>query len=319
MFLAGVNVKPKVLIADGLEQAGQDILRLEARVEDRSGILAPDLFRMIHDVDGLIVRSRTQVSGDLIQVAPKLKVVGRAGVGVDNIDLQAAARRSVMVVNAPVATTGAVAELVIGLILALARQIPLAASAMRDGSWLKKELIGSEIEGKKLGVIGMGQIGTAVSQKAAALGMSVLGFDPYLDEVEIARRSARPLPFEQLCSHSDFITLHVPLNDGTRLMINEPAIQIMKTGVRLICTSRGGIVDETALLGALESGKIAGAALDVFQQEPPGQIPLISHPNLIATPHIGAQTLEAQSRAARDIAEEVIAALSGLPLRWRIV
>jgi D-3-phosphoglycerate dehydrogenase / 2-oxoglutarate reductase len=309
----------KILITDGLEENGQKILRLAAHVDDRSGISPADLRQIIPEYDALIVHGRTRVSADLLENTTRLKVVGRVGVGVDTIDLEAAKARSVIVVNAPTATSAAVAELAIGLIMSLAREIPRADMSLKSGQWLKKELIGIEIDGKKLGVIGMGHIGASVAKKAAALGMCVLGYDPFLDKGEIGRRGAEPVPLTELYSTADFITLHIPLTKETRHFIDAQAFEQMKTGVRLVCTARGGIVDEASLLKSLESGKVAGAALDVFDPEPPGVTPLITHQNLIATPHIGAQTLEAQERVSRDIAEEVLAALEGKPLRWKIV
>jgi D-3-phosphoglycerate dehydrogenase len=178
--------------------------------------------------------------------------------------------------------------------------------------------MGIEISGKKLGIIGMGNIGSIVAENAAGLGMSVFGYDFYLDDEVIASRSAKPLKLEELLATCDFITIHIPLNEKTRGMIDSHAFEQMKTGVRLICTARGGIISEDALLDALNSGKVAGAALDVFVQEPPGLIPLVQHPKVIATPHIGAQTNEAQNRAAQDIANEVLNALNGKPLRWQV-
>jgi D-3-phosphoglycerate dehydrogenase len=237
---------------------------------------------------------------------------------VDNIDLEAARQRGIAVVNAPVATTLAVAEQALGLMLSLARHIPQADAAMKAGRWSKKELMGSEINGKTLGIIGMGNIGAAVAQRAAALGMSVLGYDPLLPAEVIQARGARPVALPELYAAADFISLHVPLTPETRGIIGEEAIPQMKHGVRLICTARGGLIDENALLAAMESGRVAGAALDVFSQEPPGLTPLVAHSRLIATPHVSAQTEEAQVRAAADIAHEVLAALDGKPLRWRV-
>jgi D-3-phosphoglycerate dehydrogenase len=308
----------KILITDGLQTGGLDILRLAAQVDDCNGISALDLLRVIAEYDALIVRSRTRLTPDLFQAAKRLRVVGRAGVGVDNIDLQAARDHGVIVVNAPASTTTAVAELTIGLMFSLARNIPRADAAMKNGLWLKQDLVGAELDGKILGVMGMGNIGSAVARRAAALGMSVLGFDAWLAFDEIIRRGAQPVPLDELYYRSDFISLHVPLTDETRGMIGEQAVNRMKSGVRLICTARGGVVDEGALLNALQSGKVAGAALDVFAQEPPGRAELISLPNVIATPHIGAQTIESQERAAADIAAEVLAALRGERLRWNI-
>ena len=238
--------------------------------------------------------------------------------GVDNIDLDAARTRDIRVVNSPLATTLAVAELTLGLLLALARQIPAAGAAMKSGRWTKKELVGSELTGKQLGIIGVGNIGGAVARRAEALGMTVLGYDPFLDADEVRRRGAEPVGLAELYARSDYISLHVPLSDQTRHLIAAQAIECMKPGVRIVCTARGGVINEPDLLSALESGRVAGAALDVFVDEPPGAIPLVTHPAVIATPHIAAQTTEAQERAAVDIATEVLAALRGERLRWQI-
>lgn len=309
----------KIILTDGLEERGQEILRAAGQVDNRPDIQPEELLRVIGEYDAMIVRGRTKVTRAVFDAAARLRVVGRAGVGVDNIDLQAARDHGVCVVNAPASTTLAVAELTLGLLLALARSIPRADAAMKVGQWLKKELIGIEVSGKTLGVVGMGHIGAAVAQRAAALGMSVMGYDAWLPAEEIARRGARPASLAEVYAQADFITYHIPLTAETRQMVDAQAIASMKPGVRLICTARGGIIDEAALLSALESGQVAGAALDVFAQEPPGATALITHPQVIATPHIGAQTEEAQARAAEDIAHEVLAALEGRPLRWRVV
>lgn len=308
----------EILITDGLEENGQAILRAAARTDVRSGIEAQELLQIIPNYDALIVRGRTQVGASVFEAGKCLRVIGRTGVGVDNIDLQAAKAYGVTVVNTPMATTLAVAELTLGLMVALARDIPHADSAVKRGQWLKRELRGVELSGKILGVIGVGNIGTAVAQRAAALGMSVLGYDALQLDGEISRRGAQPVTLTDLYARSDFITLHVPLTTETRGLIGVEALRQMKPGVRIVCTARGGIIDERALLKALKAGKVVGAALDVFAQEPPGLNPLVSHPNVIATPHIGAQTAEAQARAAVDIANEVLAALRGQPLRWEI-
>jgi D-3-phosphoglycerate dehydrogenase len=309
----------KILIADGLEETGLEILRAEAQVEIQDSLPAEALLQIIGDYDALVVRGWTKVTEQVFSAGSKLKVVGRAGVGVDNIDLAAANTHGVMVVNSPLATSQAVAEHTLGLMLALARSIPRGDAALKSGQWLKKDLLGVEIRGKVLGVIGMGNIGSTVAQLAAALGMQVLGFDSLVSPADIRERGAEPVTLGELYSRSDFITIHVPLNQETRNMINGQALGLMKRGVRLVCAARGGVIDETALLGALESGQVAGAALDVFRQEPPGVSALVTHPEVVATPHIGAQTVEAQSRAARDIAQEVLSALKGGPLRWRVV
>jgi D-3-phosphoglycerate dehydrogenase len=308
-----------VLIADGLEEIGQAILHSSASVDDRTGISPEELLRVIKEYDAMIVRSRTKVTAQVLAAAERLKVIGRAGVGVDNIDLEAAKAHGVTVVNAPTSTSLAVAELTLGLMLAMAREIPRADAGMKAGEWLKKKLAGIELYGKTLGIIGMGRIGAEVGKRATAFGMSVLGYDPLIPAEEIQRRGAEPTGLDNLYAHSDFISLHLPLTDETRSMVAEQAFGSMKRGVRLICAARGGIIDESALLAALESGQVAGAALDVYASEPPGASELVKHPKVIATPHVGAQTAEAQSRAAEDIANEVLAVLNGEPLHWKVI
>lgn len=309
----------KILITDGLDEAGLSILRAAAVVEQCPGISPAELVGRVGGFEALIVRGRTRVTAQVFAAGQRLKVVGRAGVGVDNIDLAAATHRKVTVVNSPRATTQAVAEHTLALMLCLARAIPAADASLKSGLWLKNELSGIEIDGKVLGVIGMGNIGSAVTQLAKGLGMRVLGYDPLIPEQEIQQRGADPVRLKTLYQQADFISLHVPFSPETSAMINGQSLASMKRGVRLICAARGGLIDETALLGALESGQVAGAALDVFAKEPPGMTALVSHPHVVATPHIGAQTVEAQARAAVDIAGEILAALRGEPLRWKVV
>jgi len=308
----------KILITDGLDEKGQSILRNQATVDDKSGISADDLLKVIPEYDALIVRGRTKVTAAVIDAASKLKSVGRAGVGVDNIDLEAAKARNIAVVNAPVSTSLAVAELTFGLLLSLAREIPRADSGMKQDKWLKKELEGVELNGKTLGVIGFGRIGVEVGKRAMAFGMNVIAYDPLISEDVIKERGADPASLQDLYAWSDFISLHMPLTVDTRDMVGPQAFSQMKDGVRIVCAARGGIIDESALVEALNSGKVAGAALDVFGKEPPGLTEVVSHPRVIATPHIGAQTVEAQSRASEDIANEVLSALRGESLRWRV-
>ncbi len=308
----------RVLITDGLDQTGQAILRAAAQVDDRNNISADELLKAVPDYEALIVRGRTKVTAPVFEAGTRLKVVGRAGVGVDNIDLVAAKARGVTVVNAPVSTTLAVAELTFGLMLALAREIPRADAAMKQGQWLKKELEGVELNGKTLGIIGVGRIGMEVGKRAAVFGMNIVAYDPLVSEDEIKKRGAEPVTLQDLYAWSDFISLHLPLSVDTRDMIGRLAFSEMKDGVRIVCAARGGIIDESALLEALNSGKVAGAGLDVFASEPPGATDLIKHPKVIATPHVGAQTVEAQARASEDIANEVLTALRGEPLHWRV-
>ena len=308
----------KILITDGLDESGQSILRKSATVDDKSGISADDLLKLIPDYDAVIVRGRTKVTASVMDAGSKLKVIGRAGVGVDNIDLDAAKKHDVTVVNAPMSTSLAVAELTFGLLLAVAREIPRADAGMKQDQWLKKELTGVELNGKTLGIIGYGRIGVEVGKRAAAFGMNVIAYDPLISEDDIQKRGAEPASLQDLYAWSDFISLHLPLTVQTRDMMGPMAFSEMKDGVRIVCAARGGIIDESALVEALNSGKVAGAALDVFAEEPPGLTEAVSHPGVIATPHIGAQTAEAQTRASEDIANEVLSALRGESLRWKV-
>jgi D-3-phosphoglycerate dehydrogenase len=287
-------------------------------VDDKSGISADDLRKVVPEYDALIVRGRTKVTASVMDAASSLKVIGRAGVGVDNIDLEAAKKHNITVVNAPKSTSVAVAELTFGLLLAVAREIPRADAGMKQGNWLKKELEGVELIGKTLGVIGYGSIGMEVGKRALAFGMNVVAYDPLISEDDIQKRGAEPVSIQDLYAWSDFISLHLPLSVQTRDMMGPLAFSQMKNGVRIVCAARGGIIDEAALVAALNSGKVAGAALDVFAKEPPGLTEAVSHPKVIATPHIGAQTAEAQSRASEDIANEVLSALRGESLRWKV-
>ena len=308
----------EILISDGLDEIGQSILRASANVEYHDSTPADDLLKIIAEYDALVIRGQTRVTAAVIEAGSRLKVIGRAGVGVDNVDLEAAKKRGITVVNAPTSTTVAVAELSFGLLLALAREVPRADVTMKQGQWNKKEFQGIELSGKTLGIIGYGRIGIEVGKRAAAFGMNVIVYDPNVSEEELVHSDAEPVSIQELFSWSDFISLHLPLNIQTRDLIGPLAFSQMKDGVRIVCAARGGIIDESALLGALNSGKVAGAALDVFEKEPPGLTELVAHPRVIATPHIGAQTAEAQSRAAEDIANEVLAALRGESLRWKV-
>jgi D-3-phosphoglycerate dehydrogenase len=308
----------KILLTDGLEENGQAILRASGEVLNQNGISADELLKTIPDVDALIVRGRTKVNAAVFDAARKLKVVGRSGVGVDNIDLTAAKSHGVIVVNAAVATTVAVAELTLGLMLSMIREIPRADAGMKSSKWLKKELEGVELYQKTLGVIGFGRIGAAVASRAAAFGMKILGYDPLVPADQIRQRGGEPVSLDEILAQSEFITMHLPLTPDSKNLLNAAAFEKMQDGVRIVCAARGGVIDESALLDALDSGKVASAALDVFTTEPPTQWTLASHPRVICTPHIGAQTVEAQSRAAEDISNEVLAALDGKPLHWRV-
>jgi D-3-phosphoglycerate dehydrogenase len=308
----------KILLTDGLEEKGQAILRASGEVLNQPNITAEELLNVVGEYDAIIVRGRTKVTPAVFDAGKKLKVVGRSGVGVDNIDLVSAKEHKVTVVNAPIATSVAVAELAMALMLSAMREVPRADSGMKAGKWLKKELEGGELNNKTLGIIGFGRIGALVAQRAAAFGMIILGYDPLVNAKEIRERGGDPVTLDELFARADVITLHIPLTADTRGMLNTAAFMKMKKGVRIICAARGGVIDEEALLAALDTDQVGMAALDVFATEPPGQTALVNHPHVICTPHVGGQTVEAQERAAVDISNEVLAALKGEPLRWKV-
>lgn len=263
--------------------------------------------------DGWVIRSGTRISASMIDAASRLRVIGRAGVGVDNIDVAEATRKGVLVINAPDGNTISTAEHTCAMIMSLARRVPHAASSMWDGKWERKKFAGSELYGKTLGVIGIGKIGRAVATRMQSFGMNVVGYDPLLSADHAEKLGVQLVSIPELLSQSDFITVHTPLVDGTRNLLNADAFEQCVPGVRIINCARGGIVDEVALLKALESGKVAGAALDVFEVEPPDDTRrgLVVHPNVVTTPHIAASTAEAQEKVARQVAEQVVNALEG--------
>jgi D-3-phosphoglycerate dehydrogenase / 2-oxoglutarate reductase len=307
-----------ILITDGLHESAITLMEPLALVQNKPDIAGDDLMKALPDVDAIIVRGRTKVTAEVLAAAPKVKVVGRAGVGVDNIDLKAAQAKNVIVVNAPQSTTIAVAEHTMALMLSLARQIPLGDAGLRKGEWLKKKLEGFELNGKTLGVIGMGRIGATVAARATAFGVKCIGYDPQLSNDEITKRGASPVSLDELLAKSDIVTIHVPLTPDTRGLLNAERLAKMKPSAVIVCTARGNVIDESALLAALDAGKLAGAALDVFAVEPVVDSALVKHPKVVCSPHIAAQTLEAQERAAKDIAEEILTVLKGEKPRWRV-
>jgi len=309
----------RIIVTDGLDEVGVNILEKEAQVVKRPGISNDDIKKELKNYDAIIIRSRTKMTSELIEAGEKLKVIGRAGVGVDNINLDAAREKGIVVVNAPSATTESVAELTLGMIFALAREIPRADASMKRGEWSKKEFMGTELYGKTLGIIGFGRIGSTVGQMAAAIGMHINACCDFTIPETIRIIGGELLTMDEIIERSDFIAVHTPLTEKTRGMINSEMISRMKNGVYLICTARGGIIDEASLLSALNSGKVAGAALDVFEKEPPENLELIKYPRVIATPHIAGQTSEAQRRASVDVSKEVLAALKSEKLHWQVV
>ncbi|NLB71007.1 MAG: hydroxyacid dehydrogenase [Chloroflexi bacterium] len=308
----------KVLITDGLESVGKDLINQVGEAVDRKGIDAAQLLQEVGDYHGMIVRGRTKVTREVFDAAKNLKVVGRAGVGVDNIDLEAAKEHGVTVVNCPVATSEAVAELSMAMIFGLSRELPRADAAMKQENWAKKELMGAELMGKTLGMIGFGNIGQLVAKYCSCMGMKVLVYKRTWDPEFVREKGFEQVHLDELLAKADFISLNLPLNAESKHLLNDEAFAKMKEGVYIVDASRGGVIDHAALLRAIESGKVAGAALDVYEKEPPLEWELVKNARVIATPHIGGQTIEAQLRAAEDIASEVVNVLEEKPLRWKI-
>ena len=309
----------RILVSDGLAEDGLAVLRLAGEVTVSPKITPDDLLGVLPQYQALVVRSRTKVTRKIIDAGINLKVIGRAGVGVDNIDVAAAMARGIAIVNCPIAATVAVAEHTLGLMIALARQIVAADASMKQGKWDKSALMGVELYSKTLGLIGLGRIGAEVAKRAAAFAMRVVAYDPYLSAEQIRKRNAEPLAFEELLAQADYLSLHLPLTSETRGLMGPAQFNRLKKGARLVCTARGGVIDEDALRYALDSGIVAAAALDVFANEPPLPGSIALHPKVIATPHIGAMTHEAQACAGVLIAEEVSAVLAGREPRFKVM
>jgi D-3-phosphoglycerate dehydrogenase len=298
----------KVIITDPIAAKGVQMLKdAGLEVDERPGLPADEIIKAIPAYDAIIVRSATKVTADVINAGTNLKVIGRAGVGLDNVDKKSAEARGIKVVNTPTATSITVAELALGLMLACARSIPQATQSLREKKWEKKAFKGTELYGKTLGLIGSGRIGSELAKRAVAMGMSVMVLDPYIKECTFGE----PCQFPDLLKQADYISLHVPKTDETKHMINADTISRMKKGVVIVNCARGGVVDEAALYDALKSGQVGAAALDVYESEPLKDFRLYELPNVIGTPHIGAQTKEGQERAGIGIAEEVRKALTG--------
>ena len=299
-------MSPRVLIADKLSPAAVAIFKergVEADV--KTGLSKEELLAIVHDYDGLAIRSATKVTADVIKAAKKLKVVGRAGIGVDNVDIPAATAAGVIVMNTPFGNSITTAEHAIALMMALARELPAANSSTHAGKWEKNRFMGVELTGKTLGLIGAGNIGSIVADRAKGLKMKVIAYDPYLSAERAEDMGVEKVELNDLLARADFITLHTPLTTETRNIISADAIQRMKKGARLINCARGGLVDERALKAALDSGHLAGAALDVFEEEPAKSNLLFGSEKVVATPHLGASTSEAQENVALQVAEQI--------------
>jgi D-3-phosphoglycerate dehydrogenase / 2-oxoglutarate reductase len=308
----------RILVADQLAEDGLERLREIGEVDVRTGLAEAELCLAVADVDALVVRSQTKVTEAVLEAGKRLRVVGRAGVGVDNIDVGAATKRGILVVNAPRGNIAAAAEHTIALLLSLARWIPQADASVRRGEWQRSRYTGVEIRGKTLGVIGLGNIGTEVAKRAQGLEMEVIAYDPVVPEERAEQFNVELVTLDELLRRADFVTVHVPLVDATRNLIDADRLALMKPTARLVNAARGGIVDEAALAGALKRGEIAAAAADVFENEPPTGSPLLELANFVATPHIAASTAEAQTSVAFDVAEEVAAVLAGELPRYTV-
>lgn len=309
-----MSLNQSVLICDQVDQSLGNILQKNGlRVTYEPQITKEDLAQKIGNYDIVIVRSRTTITRDLVEKATKCKIIARVGVGLDNIDTDAAKEQNIRVINAVEGAMNAVAELVIGLMLALSRDIARADRELRNGNWIKKELMGTELAGKYLGIVGLGNIGKRLARLARAMNMNVIGFDVVPIDPEFVKEvGLMKTDLDTLLQSADFVSLHVPLLDSTKHMINAEKLSKMKKTARIINTSRGGTIDEDALYDAIKSGNLGGAALDVFEVEPATGHKLATLPNVICTPHIGAQTREAQSLAANVIAEKIIQILRGV-------
>ena len=305
----------KILAADGIAAKGIEILREDFEVDVKDKLSAEELLEIIPNYDALIVRSASKVTKEVIDRAEKLKIIGRAGVGVDNIDIPAATAKGIIVINSPGGNTIAATEHTMAMMLAMSRNIPVANETMQKGEWNRKKYVGVELRGKTLGVVGMGRIGSGVAKRALAFDMKVIGYDPYINEERAKALGVRVGTLDDVIEQSDFITVHMPLNAETKGMLNKDNIQRMKKGVRLVNCARGGIIDEQALADAVKSGQVAGAAVDVFTSEPlADDSPLRGIPGIVLTPHLGASTVEAQVGVSLDVAEGIKAALHDEPV-----
>ena len=304
----------KVLISDPLSKEGIDVLKKnKIKYDEVCKLTENQLVKKIKGYDGLIIRSGTTVTKKIIMASDKLKVIGRAGVGLDNVDVEAASKKGIVVMNAPSGNTRSTAEHAFSLMLALARNIPQANESVKSGKWDRKEFMGVELYGKTLGIIGLGRIGTEFAKRALSFDMKVLAYDPFLSEEKAKSLNLESVPLDTIYKKSDFITIHTPLTSETKHLVDEKAFAMMKKGVRIVNAARGGIVDEKVLAKYLKNGKVAGAALDVFETKakPPVDSPVVNNDKVVTTPHLGAATEEAQVKVSVDVAKSVADALLG--------
>jgi len=308
----------KVLVADKIGEEGIKILKGCAEVDIKPGLKPDELISIIGDYEALVVRSQTKVTPEVIQAGKKLQVVARAGVGVDNINVDEATRRGVVVVNAPTGNTTAAAEHSIALMLALARHIPQANTVLRSGEWRRNDFTGIEVRNKTLGIIGLGNVGSEVARRARGLEMKIIAYDPFIAADYTRNFQVELVTLERLLKESDFISLHIPLTSSTKKMIGAKELAQLKRSARIVNTARGGLIDEEALIDAINEGQVAGAAFDVFESEPITSSILFENDNIIVTPHLGASTTEAQAMVAEDVAEQIAAIFRGQPAQYAV-
>jgi len=308
----------RILVAEPIASVGVELLRAAHDVDERPGLTRDELCAILPDYDALIVRSQVQVDAGLIAAGTRLVVIGRAGVGVDNVDLDAATRAGIMVVNAPTGNTIAAAEHTFALLYGLARRTAQADASVRRGEWKRVEFTGLELRGRTLGIVGLGKIGEAVAVRAIAMEMHVLAVDPFVTTEQAANHGVELVGFDEVLRRSDVLTVHVPLSRATRNLIGRDAIAKLKPGAILLNVARGGVVDEAAVAEALASGHLAGAGIDVFEHEPPTDSPLLVAPNTLLTPHLGASTAEAQILVAEEVAAQVLDVLEGRSARYAV-
>jgi D-3-phosphoglycerate dehydrogenase len=308
----------RILVVEPLAAQGIELLRAHHEVDERLGLPREEIAAILPEYDALVVRSQVKVDAELIAAGTRLSVIGRAGVGVDNVDLEAATRAGITVVNAPTGNTIAATEHTLALLYGLARRIAAADASMRRGEWKRAQFTGVELRGKTLGIIGLGKIGQAIAVRARAMEMAVIGSDPFVTAEQAANVGVELVAFEDLVARADVITVHVPMTRATRGLINAAAIARMKPGVMLLNVARGGILDEADVAQALRDGRVAGAAIDVFEKEPPVGSPLLDAPNALLTPHLGASTAEAQVAVAEEVAEQILEVLDGRPARYAV-
>ncbi|MBO1334096.1 hypothetical protein J3486_22950 [Streptomyces sp. VRA16 Mangrove soil] len=306
--------RPVVLLAEELSPAAVAVLGADVEVRSVDGTDRGALLAALAHADAILIRSATRMDGEAVAAAPRLKVIARAGVGLDNVDVAAATAAGVLVANAPSANTTSAAELACALLLATARHVPQAGAALKGGAWQRSHFTGVELSGKVLGVIGLGRIGSLVARRMAAFGMAVVGYDPQVTAADAAAAGVRVLPLDEVLEQADFLTVHVPRTPATTGLIGFDALHRVKPSVRIVNTSRGGVIDENELYAALKEGRVAGAGLDVFATEPCTDSPLFELENVVVTPHLGASTHEAQIKAGTAAAHSVRLALAGAPV-----